>query len=189
MNHIKHKLCQKNQKWIKVFLNHIKYKLCQKIKNFLNFWFIKMTLFGCYHCFTNSWYFFQKKLEVDWKWFCPVFLQELPEVNHTCGLFSSDFLVKFIPHQFNGIYVCWLHQPRHQLNDVLFHFAFNVPLVEFTSMLRVIILHEHKPLSYKTCSRWDQVMLQYACDSLSDSVFSPLGTNPWLCNWQKPPTL
>ena len=83
-------------------------------------------------------------------------------VSFICRLFSSDFLVKFIPHQFNGIYVHWLHQPRHQLKDVLFLFAFNVPLAEFTNMLWVIILHEYKSLIQKPHSRWDCMMLQLA---------------------------
>ena len=49
-----------------------------------------------------------------------------------------------------------------QLKNVLFLFAFNVHLEEFTSMLWVIILHEYKSLTHKLRSRWDHVMLQYA---------------------------
>ena len=40
-------------------------------------------------------------------------------------------------------------------------FAYNVPLVEFTSMVWVIILHEYKSFIYKQCSRWDHLMLRY----------------------------
>ena len=48
------------------------------------------------------------------------------------------------------------------MNDVLFLFAFNVPLAEFTSMLWVIILHEYKSLTNKLHSRRDCIMLQFA---------------------------
>ena len=53
--------------------------------------------------------------------------------------------------------MCW---PRHQLKNVLFLFAFNVPLAEFVSMLWVIF-HEYKSLTHKQHSRWYHVMLQY----------------------------
>ena len=36
-----------------------------KSKKRLNFWFIKMTSFGHYHCFTDSWHSFHQKLEID----------------------------------------------------------------------------------------------------------------------------
>ena len=45
---------------------------------------------------------------------------------------------------------------------MLFPFAFNETLAEFTIMLWVIILHEYKSLTYKLHSRRDRVMLQYA---------------------------
>ena len=48
-----------------------------------------------------------------------------------------------------------------QLKDVLFLFAFNVPLADFTYMLWLIILHENKSLIHKPRFRWDRVMLQY----------------------------
>ena len=44
------------------------------------------------------------------------------------------FSFKFIPHHFNGIYVRWLHLVKHQFKDLLFLFAFDVPLAEFTSV-------------------------------------------------------
>ena len=44
----------------------------------------------------------------------------------------------------------------------MFLFAFNLPLAEFTSMLWFIILHEYKPLTHKSPSRWDCVMLHDA---------------------------
>ena len=78
------------------------------------------------------------------------------------GCLALTFQSSCIPCQFNGIQVCWLCQPRHQLKDVLFLFAFNVLLVELTSMLWVIILHEYKSLSHKPNSKWDCVILQYA---------------------------
>ena len=106
----------------------------------------------------------------------------MPKLSCICRLFSSVFSVKFIPHQFNGIHVCWLSRPRHQLKDVPFLFAFNVHLAEFSSILWVFILHEYKSLSFKPRSRWDRMMLQYA-------VIAGLiqFANHWLCNWQKPP--
>ena len=52
-----------------------------------------------------------------------------------------------------------LNQQRHQLKDVMFSFAFNVPLVELTSMSWVIILHEYKSLTHKLHSSWDRVTL------------------------------
>ena len=45
---------------------------------------------------------------------------------------------------------------------MLFLFAFNVPLSEFTCMLGIFILHDNKFLSHQLHSRWDCVMLQYA---------------------------
>ena len=69
----------------------------------LDIWFIKMTPFSGFHCFTDSRHSFHQRLEVDWRLFNPAFLQVLPEASYTCGLFSSDILVKFIPHQFSGI--------------------------------------------------------------------------------------
>ena len=62
-----------------------------------------MTTFGRYHCYTDSRYYFHQRLEIVWKKLLQAFLEELPEVSPTCGLFSSDFSVKFIPRQFNGI--------------------------------------------------------------------------------------
>ena len=56
----------------------------------------------------------------------------------------------------------WFCRPRYQLKNVLFLFAFNVPLAEFTSMLWVIILHGYKSLNLKLHFRWDHVILQYA---------------------------
>ena len=47
-----------------------------------------MTPFGHYYCFTDSWHYFNQRLEVDWRLFSLAFLQELLEVSHTCGLFS-----------------------------------------------------------------------------------------------------
>ena len=52
-------------------------------------------------------------------------------------------------------------QSRHQLKDVLFFFAFNEPLAEFTWMLWIIIIHEYKSLTHKLHFRWDGKMLQY----------------------------
>ena len=77
-------------------------------------------------------------------------------MSRTCVLFSSNFSVKFIQRQFNGILVHQFHRPRHQLKDMLFYYAFNVLLAEFTSM------HENKSLTHELRSRWDRVMLQYA---------------------------
>ena len=88
--------------------------------------------------------------------------------------------MKFIQHKFSGIYVCWLCQLRHQLKDMLFLFAFDVHLAEFTSMLWVIILPEYKSLTH--------MGLCYTAlyfDSWSDSISPSPGANPWLCNWQK----
>ena len=82
-------------------------------------------------------------------------------MSYNCGWFSSDFSVKFIPHQFKGIYVYWLCRPRHQMKNMLLFFAFNIPLAEFTSMLLVIILHEYKLLTHKPNSKWDHLMLHY----------------------------
>ena len=45
---------------------------------------------------------------------------------------------------------------------MLFLFAFNVPLGEFTCMFWVVILHEYKSLSHKAHPIWDPMMLQYA---------------------------
>ena len=45
---------------------------------------------------------------------------------------------------------------------MLFLFAFNVPLAEFTSVLWIIILHEFKSLSHRRRSIWDCAMLKYA---------------------------
>ena len=50
--------------------------------------------------------------------------------------------------------------PRHQLKDVLFLFAFNVPLAEFADMLLVIILHDNKSLSHMLRSGWDRMIFQ-----------------------------
>ena len=50
---------------------------------------------------------------------------------------------------------------KNQLKNVLFLFAFNVPLVEFICMLWVIILHEYRSLTHKPRSCWDRVMLQF----------------------------
>ena len=44
---------------------------------------------------------------------------------------------------------------------VMFLFAFNVDLAGFTSMIRVIILHEYESLTNMPRSRWDRVMLLY----------------------------
>ena len=55
---------------------------------------------------------------------------------------------------------------RHQLKDMLFLFAFNVLLTEFTSMLWVIILYKYKSLIHKLHSKWNCVMLPYAVISL-----------------------
>ena len=60
-----------------------------------------------------------------------------------CGLFSSEFSVKFIPVEGRPV-------------------AFNVPLIEFANKLWVIIVYEYKSLTYKSRSRRDLVMLQYA---------------------------
>ena len=115
-----------------------------------------MTSFG----FTNSRPSFHQRLKVDLRYFSPAFLQELPEVSCTSGLLSSEFLVKFIPHQFNGIYISLLRRPRHQLKNVLFLFSFNVLLAELTTILWVIALHEYKCLIHKPSSRRNSVMLQ-----------------------------
>ena len=80
------------------FLHHIKYKSSQKTLKLL-----KLLIHGCYYCLKNSRHSFHQRLEVNRRLFCLAFLQELPEVSCTCGLFSSDFTVKFISHQFNGI--------------------------------------------------------------------------------------
>ena len=45
---------------------------------------------------------------------------------------------------------------------VLFLFALNVPLVEFTIMLWVIIFYAYKSLTNQLCSRWNRALLQYA---------------------------
>ena len=71
-----------------------------------------------------------------------------------------------------------MHQPRNQLKNVLFLFAFNVSLAEFTSMLWVIILHEYKSLNHKQCSRWDCEMLQYAVITGLIQFALPLIQNP-----------
>ena len=55
-----------------------------------------------------------------------------------------------------------LSRPQHQLKNLLFIFAFNVPLAEFTRMFWVIILHEYKSLSNKPRCRCNHMMLQYA---------------------------
>ena len=45
------------------YMHIIKYKLNKKKNsNILNFWFIKMVLFGRYHCFADSWHSFQPLL-------------------------------------------------------------------------------------------------------------------------------
>ena len=55
-----------------------------------------------------------------------------------------------------------MRRPRHQLKDVLFLFAFNVSLAEFTCRLWVIILHEYKSFTHKPPSIWHHVIQQYA---------------------------
>ena len=52
-------------------------------------------------------------------------------------------------------------QLTHQLKNMLFLFAFNIPQAEFTSMLWIIILHENKSLTRKPHSRWYREMLPY----------------------------
>ena len=152
------------------FLSHIKYKLNQKKhKRILNFSFIKMTPFGCYHCFTRLSAFFLPKTGGRIKIVLHNFLQELTEVSCTC-----DFLVKFIPHQFSGFM-----SADCAGQDISWR-------TDCSSLLFMYFWHEYKFLIHKPRSWWDSVMLQVFCDSNSDSICPLLGANPWLCNWQMP---
>ena len=98
------------------FIYYTKYKSSRAIviinlnqithtKKLLKLLIYQNALFGCSLSFIDSQHSFHQRLEVDWKQFCPVFLQELPEVSRIYGLFCSDFLVKFIPHKLDGILV------------------------------------------------------------------------------------
>ena len=87
----------------------------------------------------------------------------------TCGLFSSDF-------------------SRLQLKDVMFLFAFNIPLTVYSYALghylaKVQILEPQS--AFQIRSRDTAVY----CDSRSDSICPLSGANLQLCNWQKPSTI
>ena len=117
-------------------------------------------------------------------WFSAFFPPKMSKVARgwaaLVGCLALTFSVNFIPHKLNGILVCWLCRPRHQLKDVLFLFTFNVLLAGFIWMLGVIILHEYNPWPI---SNVPDVAVCF--DSQSDSICPSSGSNIRLCNWQE----
>ena len=115
----------------------------------------------------------------------PSFPPRVARMSCTCGLFSFG--------QAHPTPVQWNLSPlivlaKNQLKNMLFIFAFNVPLAEFTCMLWIIILHEYKSLmTHKPCSCEDRVMLQYAMIVGLIQFALHLVQIPQLCNWQPPP--
>ena len=109
-----------------------------------------MTTFGPYdsmiHWFSS---FFLPKTGGRLKIVLPSFSVRVARGKLHLWLFTYDYSIKFIPRQFSGVKVRWLHR----LRICFFSFVLMYQQAEFTSW----ILHECKSLSFKLRSKWDHI--------------------------------